>query len=191
MAARPEAARDAQEALAAESDRRSRFWSIVKNDESKSRLAFTTAKEKLHGLRRARRRRSTRSLKNLGDVPLPQELHAISDKAKMTRLSPVEGIVIQRDAVPGNLYDNNDVLMVIAPLDHLFVWVNVYEADQARVAMNQEMEIRFPYLDQDPGRQGRVRRQRSLERYPSHPDQGLDPQCRRQTQGRHAGAGDA
>ena len=65
----------------------------------------------------------------------------------MTRLSPVEGIVIQRDAVPGNLYDNNDVLMVIAPLDHLFVWVNVYEADQARVAMNQEMEIRFPYLD--------------------------------------------
>jgi membrane fusion protein, heavy metal efflux system len=65
----------------------------------------------------------------------------------MTRISPVEGIVIQRDAVPGNLYDNNDVLMVIAPLDHLFVWVNVYEADQARVAINQEMEIRFPYLD--------------------------------------------
>ena len=65
----------------------------------------------------------------------------------MTRTSPVDGIVIQRDAVAGNLYDNNDVLMVIAPLDHLFVWVNVYEADQARVAMNQEMEIRFPYLD--------------------------------------------
>ena len=86
-------------------------------------------------------------LKNLGDESLPTELHTISDKARMTRLSPVEGIVIQRDAVPGNLYDNNDVLMVIAPLDHLFVWVNVYEADQARVAMNQEMEIRFPYLD--------------------------------------------
>ena len=78
---------------------------------------------------------------------MPTELHAISDKARMTRLSPVDGIVIQRDAVPGNLYDNNDVLMVIAPLDHLFVWVNVYEADQARVAMGQEMEIRFPYLD--------------------------------------------
>ena len=79
---------------------------------------------------------------------MPEELHIISDKAKMTRLSPVEGIVIQRDAVPGNLYDNNDVLMVIAPLDHLFVWVNVYEADQAKVAVGQEMEIRFPYLDQ-------------------------------------------
>ena len=78
---------------------------------------------------------------------MPEELHVISDKARMTRLSPVEGIVIQRDAVPGNLYDNNDVLLTIAPLDHLFVWVNVYEADQAKVAVGQEMEIRFPYLD--------------------------------------------
>ena len=70
------------------------------------------------------------------------------DKAKMTRLSPVDGIVIVRDVVPGNLYDTNDVLMVIAPLDHLFVWVNVYEADQVKVAMGQHMEIRFPYLDE-------------------------------------------
>ena len=117
-----------------------------KNDESKSRLAYTTAKEKLlvFGVPEEQ---IDPLLKNLGDESVPQELHAISDKARMTRLSPVEGIVIQRDAVPGNLYDNNDVLMVIAPLDHLFVWVNVYEADQARVAMNQEMEIRFPYLD--------------------------------------------
>ena len=117
-----------------------------KNDESKSRLAYTTANEKLlvFGVREEDIKPL---LNNLTDTALPQELHAISDKAKMTRLSPVEGIVIQRDAVPGNLYDNNDVLMVIAPLDHLFVWVNVYEADQARVAINQEMEIRFPYLD--------------------------------------------
>lgn len=118
----------------------------IKNDESKSRLAYTTANEKLlvFGVREDD---IAPLLKNLGDEAMPKELHAISDKAKMTRLSPVEGIVIQRDAVPGNLYDNNDVLMVIAPLDHLFVWVNVYEADQARVAINQEMEIRFPYLD--------------------------------------------
>ncbi len=84
----------------------------------------------------------------LADLPLPKERHTISDKAKMTRTSPVAGSVIQRDAVPGNLYDNNDVLMVIAPLDHLFVWVNVYEADQAKVAVGQDLEIKFPYLDQ-------------------------------------------
>jgi cobalt-zinc-cadmium efflux system membrane fusion protein len=117
-----------------------------KNDESKSRLSYTTAREKLlvFGVPETD---IDPLLKNLGDESLPTELHTISDKARMTRLSPVEGIVIQRDVVPGNLYDNDDVLMVIAPLDHLFVWVNVYEADQARVAMNQEMEIRFPYLD--------------------------------------------
>ena len=117
-----------------------------KNDESKSRLAYTTANEKLlvFGVPEAD---IVPLLKNLGDESLPQELHTISDKARMTRLSPVEGIVIQRDVVPGNLYDNDDVLMVIAPLDHLFVWVNVYEADQARVAINQQMDIRFPYLD--------------------------------------------
>jgi membrane fusion protein, heavy metal efflux system len=117
-----------------------------RNDESKSRLAYTTANEKLlvFGVQEDDIKPL---LNNLTDSAMPQELHAISDKAKMTRHSPVEGIVIQRDAVPGNLYDNNDVLMVIAPLDHLFVWVNVYEADQARVAINQEMEIRFPYLD--------------------------------------------
>src|SRR5262249_14936862 len=83
----------------------------------------------------------------LGDQPLPKELHTISDKARMTRVSPVDGVVISRDVVPGNLYDNNDVLMVIAPLDTLFVWVNVYEADQVKVKIGQDMEIRFPYLN--------------------------------------------
>jgi cobalt-zinc-cadmium efflux system membrane fusion protein len=116
------------------------------NDESKSHLAFTTAREKLR-IFGVPEEQIDPLLKNLADEALPEGLHAISDKAKMTRLSPVEGYVIQRDAVPGNLYDNNDVLMIIAQLDHLFVWVNVYEADQARIAMNQEMEIRFPYLD--------------------------------------------
>ena len=51
--------------------------------------------------------------------------------------------------MPGNLYQNNDVLLTIAPLDHLFVWVNIYEADQAKVAVGQEMEVRFPFLDKN------------------------------------------
>src|SRR5262249_56243430 len=51
-------------------------------------------------------------------------------------------------AVPGNLYDTNDVLMTIAPLDHLFVWVNVYEADQVKVKIGQDMEIKFPYSNE-------------------------------------------
>ena len=118
----------------------------ARNDENKSRLTAATAKEKL-SVFGVSEEQIERLLKNLGDLPKEAELHTISDKARMTRLSPVDGIVIQRDAVPGNLYDNNDVLMVIAPLDHLFVWVNVYEADQAKVVVGQEMEIHFPYMD--------------------------------------------
>ena len=66
----------------------------------------------------------------------------------MTFRSPVDGIVIQRDVVAGNFYDNSDVLMVIAPLDQLWVWVNVYELDQGKVAVGQRMEIQFPFLEQ-------------------------------------------
>ena len=65
----------------------------------------------------------------------------------MTTRSPVDGRVVLREVVPGNFYDTNDVLMVIAPLDHLIVWLNVYEADQSEVAVGQHMEIRFPYLN--------------------------------------------
>jgi membrane fusion protein, heavy metal efflux system len=118
----------------------------AENDESKSHLTAATAKEKLRvfGVTEEQIDHLT---KNLDVTAEPDKLRTISDKARMTRLAPVGGIVIQRDAVPGNLYDNNDVLLTIAPLDHLFVWVNVYEADQARVAVDQEIEIRFPYLE--------------------------------------------
>src|SRR5262249_28685645 len=36
--------------------------------------------------------------------------------------------------------------MEIAPLDHLWVWVNVFELDQDKVRVGQTMEIQFPYL---------------------------------------------
>ena len=74
-------------------------------------------------------------------------MHRLIDTAKMTRLSPVAGMVVVRDVVPGNLYDNNDVLMIIAPLDHLIVSLNVYEADSAKVAVGQHLQIHFPYLN--------------------------------------------
>ncbi len=120
----------------------------TRNDENKSRLAVTTARQKLLVLG-VPEDQIDPLVKNLrpADLPDKDDIRRVVDKAKMTRLSPVNGIVIVRDVVPGNFYDTNDVLMVIAPLDHLFVWVNVYEADQVKVAMGQHMEIRFPYLE--------------------------------------------
>jgi cobalt-zinc-cadmium efflux system membrane fusion protein len=121
----------------------------TRNDENKSRLALSTARQKLRVFE-VPEDQIDRLIKNLdpAKVPSMDQMGDVVDKARMTRLSLVDGIVINRDVVPGNLYDNNDVLMVIAPLDHLFVWVNVYEADQVKVKIGQEMEIRFPYLNE-------------------------------------------
>ncbi|HEV3167913.1 MAG TPA: efflux RND transporter periplasmic adaptor subunit [Isosphaeraceae bacterium] len=73
--------------------------------------------------------------------------HNVADKASMILRSPADGIIIKRDVVPGNLYDTTSVLLVIAPLDHLRVYANVYERDIDVIQINQEMIIHFPYLD--------------------------------------------
>jgi membrane fusion protein, heavy metal efflux system len=120
----------------------------IRNDENKSRLAVTTARQKLVVFE-VPKQQIDELIKNLNPADLPDKdaIHSFNDKAKMTRLSLVDGIVVLRDVVPGNLYDTNDVLMVIAPLEHLIVKLNVYEADQAEVKMGQHMEIHFPYLN--------------------------------------------
>ena len=66
----------------------------------------------------------------------------------MTLRSPTDGFVIERDVVPGNLYDENDTLLVIAPLDRLWVWGNVFESDLDLVKLGQSWEIRFPFLEE-------------------------------------------
>jgi cobalt-zinc-cadmium efflux system membrane fusion protein len=121
----------------------------TRNDENKSRLALSTARQKLEVFE-VPEDQIDRLIQNLDPAKVPSfdQMGDVVDKARMTRVSQVDGVVINRDVVPGNLYDNNDVLMVIAPLEHLFVWVNVYEADQIKVKIGQEMEIRFPYLDE-------------------------------------------
>jgi cobalt-zinc-cadmium efflux system membrane fusion protein len=76
------------------------------------------------------------------------ERKAGSQKARMTLRSPTDGLVIERDVVVGNLYDENDTLLVIAPLDRLWVWGNVFESDLDLVKLGQSWEIRFPFLEQ-------------------------------------------
>ena len=68
-----------------------------------------------------------------------------SQKARMTFRSPADGIVITRDVVPGNIYDDDDTLLVIEPLDHLWVWGNVFESDLDLVKLGQSWEIQFPF----------------------------------------------
>jgi cobalt-zinc-cadmium efflux system membrane fusion protein len=119
----------------------------TQNDENKSRLLYQTSRDNLVVLG-VPESDIDPLIANLGDNPDQVHFQSVADKAKLTFRSPVDGIVILRDVVAGNLYDNSNVLMVIAPLDELWVWVNVYERDQGKVALGQRMIIQFPFLEQ-------------------------------------------
>jgi cobalt-zinc-cadmium efflux system membrane fusion protein len=69
-----------------------------------------------------------------------------AQKAKMTLRSPASGVVIQREAVEGNRYDITDTLLVIAPLDHFWVWGNVYPSDASRVSIGQDWVIDAQFI---------------------------------------------
>ncbi len=71
-----------------------------------------------------------------------QEIDAIFkedgiQKAKMTLRSPADGVVIQKEVVAGNLYDENDVLLTVAPLDHFWVHGYVYPSDASKVKVGE------------------------------------------------------
>jgi len=119
----------------------------TQNDEQKSRLDYILAGDRLRVFK-VPEADIEALLKGLGEATTPdtQQFGSVEDKAKMTLLSPVDGIVIEREVVPQNFYQDTDVLMVIAPLDHLWVLLNVYELDQDKVKLGQTLDIEFPFL---------------------------------------------
>jgi RNA polymerase sigma factor (sigma-70 family) len=66
---------------------------------------------------------------------------------KMTLLSPADGFVIERGAIAGNHYKTSDTLMVIAPLDHLWVWADVPEKYLDPVKVGRGCEVKVPGID--------------------------------------------
>lgn len=112
------------------------LYEETKNNEMKSRKEYAVARDKLFvfGLSEA-------------EINKVEDEHG-SQKARMTLRSPTDGYVIEREVVPGNLYDENDTLFVIAPLDRLWVWGNVFESDLDLVKLGQSWEIRFPFLEE-------------------------------------------
>lgn len=128
------------------------LWVDTINDEKKTRLEYTLARDRLQILK-VPDEEIEPLLGPLHDVdtkldakPTGTQFGNIESKAKMTLVSPVDGIVIEREVVPQNFYETSTVLMVIAPLDHLWVLVNVYELDQDKVKVGQTLEIQFPFL---------------------------------------------
>lgn len=108
-------------------------WADIVNDEAKSKLEWKLARDQLeiYGL-------------------TPREIDKASEetgaqKGRMTIRALVNGLVIKRDVVEGNLYDNNDTLLTIAPLDRLWVIVSVPEGDAYKVKLGQSLRVIFPY----------------------------------------------
>ncbi len=107
----------------------------TQNSEMKNRREYEVARDKLlvYGLSEE-------------EIAKIDAARSGAEKARLTLRSPADGMVIERDVVPGNLYDENDTLLVIAPLDHLWVWGNVFESDLDMVKLGQAWDIRFPFL---------------------------------------------
>jgi cobalt-zinc-cadmium efflux system membrane fusion protein len=81
----------------------------------------------------------------------PEEIEKVpaedgTQKAKMTMRAPISGYVIKRDVVQGNLYNMEDVLLIVAPLEQFWVWGNIYPGDASRVRIGQDWVIEFADL---------------------------------------------
>lgn len=126
---------EAREALVGTKAISQQLFEETRNNEMKSRREYEVARDKLHVF-------------GLSDEDVERVTEESgAQKARMTIRSPSDGFVIERDVVPGNLYDENDTLLVIAPLDRLWVWGNVFESDLDLVELGQSWEIRFPFLE--------------------------------------------
>jgi membrane fusion protein, heavy metal efflux system len=125
------------------------LWVDTQNDEQKSRLDYNIARDKLTVFYEVPEDELNPLLERIGNQAADADkFGTVTSKAKMTLRSKADGYVIKREVVPSNYYESTDTLMEIAPLDHLWVWVNVYELDQDKVRLGQTIEIQFPFLEE-------------------------------------------
>jgi cobalt-zinc-cadmium efflux system membrane fusion protein len=124
-------------------------WTDTVNDEKKSRLTYLVSREKLftYGMTNEQ---IDKLLEGLSDdrkkaVEADDNTHDIT---RMTVISPIDGVVVERDAVPGNFYDQTNIMLTISPMTELWVWGNVFESDQDKVHLGQRWDIEFQFSRQ-------------------------------------------
>jgi membrane fusion protein, heavy metal efflux system len=78
-----------------------------------------------------------------------QEIDAPGLDARFLLRSPVAGVVLERDAVPGRMSDPARPLFRIADLSRLWLTVHASERDAVRIAAGATSRVEFPAL---PGR---------------------------------------
>jgi RNA polymerase sigma factor (sigma-70 family) len=105
----------------------------VEENEAQSRLKMRIAKDKLlmYGLSEA----------EIAEVPHEDGVQ----KGKFILRSRADGVVVRKSVMKGIYYAAKDELMVITPLDRLFVRGNISEADADRVQVGQVVKVIFPF----------------------------------------------
>ena len=126
----------------------------AENDEAQSRLKKKLARDKLlvYGL-------TDKEIENARKEDGVQ-------KAQMILRSRADGVVVLRSVVKGNYYTSADLLMTIAPLDHLWVRGSVSELDAEKVEVGQKLKVIFPYSD------------RTVDAEVTYVDKAIDPDSR-------------
>ena len=117
-------------------------WADTQTDEEKSRLTYFVSRDKLitYGMTNEQ---IDKMLENLGESQLDDKALQLSstDITRITVVSPIDGIVVDRDAVPGNVYDQVNVMLTLSPMDVMWVWGNVAESDVEKVHLGQRWDI--------------------------------------------------
>lgn len=80
-------------------------------------------------------------LKNLGfkDPDLARIAAEQDTSTLLDVVSPLEGVVVDRHAVPGEAVEPTDRVFVVANIHLMWAWIDVYESDVDRVAIGQRV----------------------------------------------------
>jgi RNA polymerase sigma factor (sigma-70 family) len=90
---------------------------LYRNTENRSRLDYLAARERLASCGMTSEQINT-LVADLADKLDAQDLNdeqRVRELSTMTVVSPVDGVVVERNVVPGNFYDQTDVLLTITP----------------------------------------------------------------------------
>ena len=156
----------AREPLAKEGRITQIIWTDTQNDEKRSRLDYLVSRDKLatYGMTSEQIDKLLEGLRD--DIKKAEVDDNTQDKSRMTILSPIDGVVVERDVVPGNFYDQTNMLLTLSPMDKIWVRGNVFESDQEKVHIGQRWDIMFQYTNE------------TFEAKVEQIDNGVDPETR-------------
>jgi membrane fusion protein, heavy metal efflux system len=122
------------------------IWVDTQNSEKQSRLSYLVSREKLatYGMTHEQVEKLLEGLSDDRKKALEAD-DRTEDITRMTMVSPIDGIVVERDVVPGNFYDQTKIMLTISPMTELWVWGNVFESDQDKVHIGQNWDIELQF----------------------------------------------